>query len=128
MRSGQKAIDQAKLYAGAGWRHVERLALDIELETTSHIITAAELAAEAAGKHPFMYSAKWAWDKYGLPNVWRHVPLWYAHYDIEPTLVLPTPFGGWEKAVGHQYTNTTEHNGVLVDFNIFDREWVYANV
>ncbi|KAH9474386.1 putative GH family 25 lysozyme 4 [Psilocybe cubensis] len=44
-------------------------------------------------------------------------PLWFATYNNVETLTLGTPFGGWNTAVGHQYTDVSASK--LFDLSVF---------
>ena len=51
------------------------------------------------------------------------VPLWYAHYDNDPSFddyeKAKYRFGGWEKPYYKQYKGDTKECGVGVDLNIY---------
>jgi hypothetical protein len=69
-------------------------------------LTAASEGIRARAHAPGIYTGSWFWRPYTDDSTaLRQLPLWYAHYDIEPTLLLPDPFGGWVRALGHQYTD-----------------------
>lgn len=46
-------------------------------------------------------------------------PLWYAHYDNNPTFADFAPFGGWTKPSIKQYKGSTAICGATVDFNYY---------
>ncbi|KAG0252808.1 hypothetical protein BGZ95_006519 [Linnemannia exigua] len=55
-----------------------------------------------------IYSSPGEWGKiFGSRSVVldNSAPLWFATYNNDQTLALPTPFGGWTTATGHQYTD-----------------------
>lgn len=97
------------------WIDIERYT-DGSIPTWPEIIEAVRYASEQYGQAG-IYTGKWVWDILGNPIGLQHIPLWYSHYDIVPTLKLPNPFGGWTQAVGHQYTSSP------VDLNIFVRKY-----
>lgn len=97
------------------WIDVERYT-DGSIPTWHEVVDAVRYATEQYGQAG-IYTGKWVWDILGNPIGLGHIPLWYSHYDIQPTLKLPSPFGGWTEAVGHQYTSDP------VDLNIFDRKY-----
>eukprot|EP01101_Sappina_pedata_P007853 TRINITY_DN4227_c0_g1_i1.p1 TRINITY_DN4227_c0_g1~~TRINITY_DN4227_c0_g1_i1.p1 ORF type:complete len:226 (-),score=92.24 TRINITY_DN4227_c0_g1_i1:28-705(-) len=47
------------------------------------------------------------------------LPLWYAHYDGNPSFSDFTAFGGWNKPAIKQYAGTTSKCGVSVDLNYY---------
>lgn len=64
-----------------------------------------------------IYTGKWVWDRLGNPTQFSYLPLMHAEYDILPSLILLTPYGGWNVCAGHQYTSTP------IDRSIFDRTY-----
>ncbi len=64
-----------------------------------------------------IYTAAWFWQgELDEPAAFGNLPLWYAHYDGQPTLD-PPGFGGWASAAGKQYA------GSPVDRSVFRREF-----
>jgi GH25 family lysozyme M1 (1,4-beta-N-acetylmuramidase) len=46
-------------------------------------------------------------------------PLWYPHYDNNPSFSDFVPFGGWSKPAIKQYAGTTSFCGASVDLNYY---------
>jgi len=47
----------------------------------------------------------------------KDYPLWYAHYDNDPSVSDFSPFGGWSSPYMKQYAGTTSMCGCSVDLN-----------
>ena len=45
------------------------------------------------------------------------IPLWYPHYDMNPSFTDFAPFGGWQTPTIKQYQNTNALCGLSVDRN-----------
>jgi GH25 family lysozyme M1 (1,4-beta-N-acetylmuramidase) len=52
-------------------------------------------------------------------EILKHYPLWYAHYDKDPSFSDFEPFGGWKEPSMKQYQGTTKMCNGNVDFNLF---------
>lgn len=53
----------------------------------------------------------------GSTTQFKAYPLWYAHYDNNPSFSDFTPFGGWTQPTRKQYEGTTSFCGGSVDLN-----------
>lgn len=52
-----------------------------------------------------IYTGGWWWrPRTGNSQAFAGLPLWDAHYGIDPSLGAPG-YGGWEERSGHQYTS-----------------------
>lgn len=115
--AGQQARDALALIRSCG---VEPPVLWIDLEPyTDNTVPSvgqvqeAVAAIEAEGARPGIYTGAWCWPRFGHTTAFAHLPLWAAVYAGGRTLDIPL-FGGWNQALGHQYTSTP------VDLNVFD--------
>lgn len=123
----------------SGWADLSFAAIDVEVQgVTEEILDRALLRVEELGGRPAIYTGRWFWnwwalslghlpglDRPGGVSRYAQYPLWAAYYNGVPTLDVPL-YGGWERAVGHQYAGTTPGYGTKVDRNVFDAEWVEA--
>ncbi|KAK3191066.1 hypothetical protein K4F52_003016 [Lecanicillium sp. MT-2017a] len=79
------------------------------------------IEAVRATKRKFgIYSSPGEWEKvFGSRDVEvdKSVPLWFATFDNVETLDMKTPFGGWTKAAGKQYTDKSASG--KFDLNVF---------
>ena len=122
-KSGTKAVQHAQTVAGDAWNHMSVLFVDIEIDGVdqTRIHETCE-AAKATGKAVAVYSARWFWQKIGNPK-WPWLleyGLWVADYDNDPNVATSALFGPWAQATHKQYTNTTDVQGVQIDYNTFD--------
>lgn len=78
-------------------------------------------AVKAKGKNPGIYASLYMWESIlGSKGACTKVgsqPLWYAHYDGNPSFSDFTPFGGWTKPTAKQYKGDTTLCGASVDLN-----------
>jgi len=67
-----------------------------------------------------IYSSKSQWDPImcGIAK-FNGYPLWYAHYDNNPSYSDWVSFGGWAKPSIKQYAGTTSMCGAGVDLNFY---------
>ncbi|KAF9483287.1 glycoside hydrolase [Pholiota conissans] len=77
-------------------------------------------AVKATGFKYGIYSSSGEWSTiFGSTGVVLDsaAPLWFANWNNDQTLSLPTKFGGWTSAVGHQYTDVSASG--KFDLNVF---------
>lgn len=78
-------------------------------------------AIKAKGKNPGIYASIYMWESImGSRNACPGVagqPLWYAHYDNNPSFSDFTSIGGWSKPAIKQYQGDTTLCGAGVDLN-----------
>lgn len=55
----------------------------------------------------------------GNSKILGNLPLWYAHYDNNPSYSDFVPFGGWSKPAIKQYEGTQSLCGCGVDYNYY---------
>lgn len=136
-RSGRAHVEAGRAACANQWRGLRFAAIDVEVRgVTEEILDDALAAVEELGGRPAIYTGRWFWNWWALAlghlpgldrprGVCRYAtyPLWTALYDGRPTLDVPL-YGGWQRAVGHQYAGTTPAYGTHVDLNVFDAEWV----
>ena len=131
--SGRTAVRNGRQACGRAWHGLVFVAIDCETDgITAPIISEAIDEVKRDGLRPIIYTAHWWWNgHFGDPDGFRHMPLWSAAYDLDPTLALSPAYGGWTDAelVGKQYDGSTEDrhpmlHGVEVDKNTFDRNFV----
>ena len=76
---------------------------------------------KSRGKPVGIYASYYMWENiFGSPsNCPGHgaLPLWYPHYDKDPSFSDFKPFGGWTKPTIKQYENTHYVCGAGVDTN-----------
>jgi GH25 family lysozyme M1 (1,4-beta-N-acetylmuramidase) len=80
-------------------------------------------AIKAKGKNPGIYSSLYMWEtifgsRSACPSV-ASQPLWYAHYDNNPSFSDFSSFGGWSKPNVKQYQGDTTLCGAGVDLNFY---------
>ncbi|KAF8322107.1 glycoside hydrolase [Clavulina sp. PMI_390] len=77
-------------------------------------------AMKASGYKFGIYSSPGEWSNifgsYGVVLDTSY-SLWFADYNNEENLTIPTKFGGWTSAVGHQYTDVSASG--QFDLNVF---------
>ena len=131
--SGRTAVRNGRQACGRAWHGLVFVAIDCETDgITAPIISEAIDEVKRDGLRPIIYTAHWWWNgHFGDPDGFRHMPLWSAAYDLDPTLALSPAYGGWTDAelIGKQYDGSTENrhpmlHGVEVDKNTFDRNFV----
>lgn len=113
------------------WDYAERHAIDVEVDPTSPItVLAAAAAVLASGGRPILYTGWGKWlELTGDSHACAHLPLWDASHGIRPSLEMYRQYGGWTgPLIGHQYTNTTDLDGIAVDFNVFADDFARSAV
>jgi GH25 family lysozyme M1 (1,4-beta-N-acetylmuramidase) len=76
--------------------------------------------AEKMGVKLGIYTSKTQWDPIGCGSTeFSRFPLWYPHYDNNPSFSDFRPFGGWTKPSIKQYTGTTSICGTQIDQNFY---------
>ena len=120
------AIAADKMNIGTIW-------LDIEKDKTCNPwdYGAAGNLAEAKKLVAALKGSGHKWGIYSTPGVWAEVfgsrsvvldntaPLWFAVFDHKETLDLTQPFGGWTKAIGHQYVDAKGSASGKFDLSVF---------
>eukprot|EP00050_Salpingoeca_kvevrii_P010128 m.6746 g.6746 ORF g.6746 m.6746 type:complete len:310 (+) comp2649_c0_seq2:251-1180(+) len=77
-------------------------------------------ALKSAGQHFGVYSSKSQWEPiFGSFTGGSSFPLWYAHYDGNPSFSDFEPFGGWTKPAMKQFRGDASICGVGVDENVY---------
>lgn len=119
-------VAAAKGIAGSTWPLIAMLWVDVEIDgVTEAMIQDACNKAKAEKSRVGIYSARWFWQgRLGNPK-WPWLleyPLWVADYDDDPDLSTAALFGPWPAAYAKQYTNTTNVDGVNIDFDTFTLE------
>lgn len=79
-------------------------------------------AVKARNKTVGIYASRFMWNQiYGnttaCPEAAIGIPLWYAHYDMNPSFIDFTAFGGWQTPTIKQYRGTNTLCGASVDRN-----------
>eukprot|EP00817_Percolomonadidae_sp_ATCC50343_P003075 CAMPEP_0117426674 /NCGR_PEP_ID=MMETSP0758-20121206/6719_1 /TAXON_ID=63605 /ORGANISM="Percolomonas cosmopolitus, Strain AE-1 (ATCC 50343)" /LENGTH=246 /DNA_ID=CAMNT_0005211941 /DNA_START=26 /DNA_END=766 /DNA_ORIENTATION=+ len=78
--------------------------------------------AHEAGVHVGVYAQKWFWEQTfgGNWDVSKYkMPIWYAHYDNNPSYSDWSPFGGWHSPSMKQYHGTTNICSCGIDKNVY---------
>ena len=76
---------------------------------------------KARGKTPGIYTSYYNWQTI-VGTSWdgvKDVPLWYAHYDNDPSFRDYKAFGGWSKPSIKQYAGDKSACGVGIDLNFY---------
>lgn len=134
-RPGAWTVDQARAACGAEWDHCVFHAADVEIKGITEAILqqALDRIVDLDG-YPNIYTGAWFWNWWAvalgrLPGLQGGVPsfarygLWTANYNGRPDLNVPL-YGGWDRAIAHQYAGTTHIYGTSVDLNVFDGDWL----
>lgn len=79
-------------------------------------------AVRARGKPVGIYASKYMWGTIyksytACPQAAFEVPLWYPHYDDNPSFSDFSEFGGWKAPTIKQYHNTMSFCGLSIDRN-----------
>lgn len=121
----QHHFNQARANAGAEWSRLSFVSVDVEIApTTAQTVRTACTLVEADGLRPIIYSRLGFWkDELGNTTQLQDVPLWDARFGIPPALGVPG-YGGFEKRTGHQHEENILLDGIDVDLNVFDEEFV----
>ena len=74
--------------------------------------------ASVRGRSLGIYTSNSQWTPItGSTTKFGSFPLWYAHYDNNPSYSDWAAFGGWSAPVAKQYMGTTSFCGASVDLN-----------
>lgn len=118
------AIAANKMNIGTIWLDIEKdkICNSWDYGAAGNLQEAKKLvgALKASGHKWGIYSTPGEWASvFGSRNVVldNSVPLWFAVFDNVETLDIKTPFGGWTKAIGHQYTDKSVSK--QFDLNVF---------
>jgi hypothetical protein len=127
--TAQACVARARAAAGDEWAPLTFVAIDVELDpTTIATIRTAYDQVQELGQRPAIYTGRWFWtSRLNDTTEFATRPLWDASYGVTPALEAPG-YGGWTARIGHQYQGTTTLDGVAVDLNLFDGDWVRQGV
>mmetsp|Transcript_3875 Transcript_3875/g.5123 ORF Transcript_3875/g.5123 Transcript_3875/m.5123 type:complete len:232 (+) Transcript_3875:13-708(+) len=68
-----------------------------------------------------IYASMYQWEELFGSSTYvygNELPLWYAHYDNNPTFSDYSAFGGWTTPAAKQYEGTTTYCGASVDLDV----------
>lgn len=106
---------------GMIWIDIETFAWSSNLSSNQNFITAMVNQLKSLGQHIGVYTNYYNWQAIvGLS--WTgcsSLPLWYAHYDNNPSFSDFVPFGGWTTPSIKQYNDDTTACGIKVDLNYY---------
>lgn len=106
---------------GMVWIDIETYAWSSSLTANQNFITSMVNQLKALGQSVGIYSSYYNWQSIvGLG--WTGcsgLPLWYAHYDNNPSFSDFTPFGGWKTPAIKQYNGSSTVCGAGVDLNFY---------
>jgi GH25 family lysozyme M1 (1,4-beta-N-acetylmuramidase) len=106
---------------GQIWIDVETYAWSSSLSANQNFITAMVNQLKSLGQHVGIYTNYYNWQSIvGLG--WTgcaSLPLWYAHYDNNPSFSDFQSFGGWNTPNMKQYAGDVTKCGVGVDLNFY---------
>mmetsp|Transcript_32873 Transcript_32873/g.57419 ORF Transcript_32873/g.57419 Transcript_32873/m.57419 type:complete len:207 (+) Transcript_32873:6130-6750(+) len=106
---------------GTIWLDVETYNWSSSQSSNQSFITSFINAVKSKGKAAGIYSSYYNWQSIvGLS--WSGVsslPLWYAHYDNNPSFSDFQSFGGWSKPAIKQYAGDKTVCGAGVDLNYY---------
>jgi len=79
-------------------------------------------ALKVKGKKVGIYASHYMWGTIfgsftACPQASTNTPLWYAHYDSNPSFADFAEFGGWKTPTIKQYSGTSSLCGASVDRN-----------
>lgn len=104
---------------GMIWIDIETLQWSKSQTANQGFITTMASTLKGLGQHVGIYSSYYNWQSIvglGWTGVSEY-PLWYAHYDNNPSFSDFSPFGGWKTPNVKQYQGTTNLCGAGVDLN-----------
>ncbi|KAF2068699.1 hypothetical protein CYY_009978 [Polysphondylium violaceum] len=122
------SINQIAQYISSNGITLGNLWIDVEqcngcwgsLSSNAQFVTACVNNAKSAGLPVGVYTSSGEWPQtVGNLNSLSSFPLWYAHYDNNPSFSDFTSFGGWSSGVMKQYQGNTQQCGVSVDLDYF---------
>jgi len=112
-------LQQSGANYGMLWFDIEGSWAD-DVNTNINFIQGLIDQANAMGVHWGIYTSYSQWgpitgntDRFGAP------PLWYAHYDGDPSFGDFSPFGGWSKPSIKQYDGDVDFCGASLDKNFY---------
>eukprot|EP00829_Urostomides_striatus_P000836 TRINITY_DN11064_c0_g1_i1.p1 TRINITY_DN11064_c0_g1~~TRINITY_DN11064_c0_g1_i1.p1 ORF type:complete len:255 (+),score=95.98 TRINITY_DN11064_c0_g1_i1:67-831(+) len=120
----KKQVDQlvdalASSKYGMIWFDIEKYKWSENKETNKQFILDSVHEIKAKGKKAGIYTSYYNWESIvGLS--WdgvKDLPLWYAHYDNNPSFNDFKGFGGWKRPTMKQYAGDKTLCGHGVDFN-----------
>lgn len=117
---------RARDVAGDEWEHLVFCAPDVEVDPCSveGVRKGHDLVVENGIKLAPIYTSWYMWSQItGGSSACADLPWLPAQYDHIADLGNVIRYGGWQTPIGKQYTNTTELDGLLVDFNVF-QDWI----
>lgn len=99
---------------------VKRYWLDLEdnavIWDATQMVAKIREAVEAATLPMGLYTTAFWWQRWtGNSAEFASLPLYYAHYDGDPTFADYVPFGGWVEPAMKQFTDSGEFG----DMNVF---------
>ena len=125
-RSPQAHVESGRACAGREWSNLNFCAADAELPLNNPVadVRAACDLIESYGVRPALYTSISKWQEcLGSTITLADIPLINALYNGVADLA-PPGYGGWSWVAGHQYTNTTATQGTVVDYDVFDEDWI----
>ena len=125
-RPGAWTVQQAKAACGNEWYHLLFHASDVEVAgVTEAILQNALDETERLGGRPLIYTGGWFWNNLPFKLNFRRYPFWTSLYDGIADFNRNNVQGAdiW---VAKQYAGTTSAYGTKVDFNVFNKDWLYT--
>lgn len=115
----KQALDAAGASFGMFWLDIERYAWSSDKTANQKFIQQMVDACASLGVRAGVYSN---WNSWGeiVGSDWSyasHLPLWYPHYDKNPSYSDFQPFGGWQSASIKQYIGDSSSCGASIDYN-----------
>lgn len=140
--SARLEVQKAREAAKEEWDQLSFVAVDVELSyQTQAMIEDAVAEILRLGQRPFIYTSSSSWraanNGAGLGDTFSTLPLWDAHYIIDPRRELSSfpndhpaweesatrfliNYGGWYYSVGHQFLPDVQIlPGFSADLNVF---------
>ena len=106
---------------GTIWVDVENHKWSTDHAANRKFILECVEQVHARGKTPGIYSSYYNWESI-VGVSWdgvKNLPLWYCHYDNDPSFRDFKPFGGWSKPAIKQYSGDKTVCGAGVDLNFY---------
>lgn len=126
--AGNEAVKRGMDACRDEWQHCAFVALDVELTGfTEAILHDAFGELEHQCMKSCCYTGAWFWEGKLDNPTWASalgIPLWSAHYGIQPSLTMAKPYGGWYSLVGHQFQGSNNRLGFSADLSVFDSDWL----
>lgn len=102
--------------SGCGWS-------SSDFNHNCQFMTEVVSALQSHGVHVGIYASHYMWQTIfgasGNCAKFTSIPIWYAHYDNNPSFSDWTSFGGWAKPAIKQYKGTTSYCGASVDMDFY---------